>query len=46
MPPRPVAGPPRGRPPIAAEGPQAYRVLGGADQTELSTTVREALRRC
>ncbi|MFF9351616.1 alkaline phosphatase [Streptomyces sp. NPDC014734] len=29
---------------IAAEGPQAYRVLGVTDQTDLFTTVREALR--
>ncbi|MFE7425225.1 alkaline phosphatase [Streptomyces sp. NPDC014646] len=29
---------------IAAQGPQAYRVLGVTDQTELFTTLREALR--
>ncbi|MEV7129367.1 alkaline phosphatase [Streptomyces sp. NPDC093260] len=29
---------------IAAQGPQAYRVLGVTDQTDLFTTVREALR--
>ncbi|GGV31372.1 alkaline phosphatase [Streptomyces spectabilis] len=30
---------------IAAQGPQAYRVLGVTNQTDLFTTVREALRR-
>lgn len=29
---------------IAAQGPQAYRVLGVTNQTDLFTTVREALR--
>jgi len=29
---------------IAAEGPQAYRVLGVTDQTELFTTLRKAMR--
>ncbi|MFI9627005.1 alkaline phosphatase [Streptomyces sp. NPDC052042] len=29
---------------IAAQGPQAYRVLGVTDQTDLFTTIREALR--
>ncbi|MCQ8193035.1 alkaline phosphatase [Streptomyces rugosispiralis] len=29
---------------IAAQGPEAYRVLGVTDQTDLFTTVREALR--
>ncbi|MET9292828.1 alkaline phosphatase [Streptomyces sp. NPDC003077] len=29
---------------IAAQGPQAYRVLGVTDQTELFTTIRTALR--
>ncbi|MFD7493178.1 alkaline phosphatase [Streptomyces sp. NPDC059832] len=29
---------------IAAQGPQAYRVLGVTDQTELFATIREALR--
>ncbi|KUN79786.1 alkaline phosphatase [Streptomyces bungoensis] len=29
---------------IAAQGPQAYRVLGVTDQTDLFTTLREALR--
>ncbi|MFG2263642.1 alkaline phosphatase [Streptomyces sp. NPDC048720] len=29
---------------IAAQGPMAYRVLGVTDQTDLFTTVREALR--
>ncbi|MFJ1612297.1 MULTISPECIES: alkaline phosphatase [unclassified Streptomyces] len=29
---------------IAAQGPQAYRVLGVTDQTDLFTTIREALQ--